>query len=298
MTLTENDVTCEELYKQRRKFLKTLTGIGLSGLGLSTASCSLSEGASLKDELTKYRSITHYNNFYEFGVEKEDPAEYAHTLKTNPWSVVVEGECEKSGEYSLEDILKPMDIEERIYRFRCVEGWSMVIPWNGFTLGALLKRFQPTSKAKFVYFETLYDPEMMPGQDSDVLDWPYVEALRIDEAMNDLTLLSTGIYGKSLLNQNGAPLRLVVPWKYGFKSIKSIVRIRFTEHQPINTWQKMAPAEYSFYSNVNPHVAHPRWSQKKERRIGEFKKRETLMFNGYAEQVASMYKGMDLKINF
>jgi sulfoxide reductase catalytic subunit YedY len=212
--------------------------------------------------------------------------------------VVVEGECEKTGRYDLEDLLKPVSIEERTYRFRCVEGWSMVIPWMGFPLAELIKRMKPTSKAKYVYFETLHDPKQMPGQKTSVLDWPYLEALRIDEAMNPLTLLATGIYGKDLLNQNGAPLRLVVPWKYGFKSIKSIAKIRFETEQPINSWQKANALEYGFYSNVNPQVNHPRWSQRKERRIGEFRKRKTLLFNGYSEQVASLYKGMDLKKNF
>jgi len=212
--------------------------------------------------------------------------------------VMVEGECEKPGRYNLEDLLKPLSIEERTYRFRCVEGWSMVIPWMGVPLAELIKRMKPTSKAKYVYFETLYDPKQMPGQKKAVLDWPYKEALRIDEAMNPLTLLATGVYGKDLLNQNGAPLRLVVPWKYGFKSIKSIVKIRFEEQQPINSWQKANALEYGFYSNVNPKVNHPRWSQRKERRIGEFRKRKTLMFNGYADQVASLYTGMDLTKNF
>ncbi len=247
------------------------------------------------EEATSYKNITTYNNFYEFGTSKEAPAENAHTLKTSPWSVTIDGECEKAGTYTLEDILKPHDIEEHIYRFRCVEGWSMIIPWQGFKLGDLIKRFKPTSKAKYVQFETLYDPKQMPGQRRDVLDWPYVEGLRMDEAMNSLTLLATGLYGKDLPNQNGAPLRLVVPWKYGFKNIKSIVRISFVEKQPISAWMKAAPNEYGFYSNVNPNVPHPRWSQKHERRIGELLKRDTLMFNGYTEQVASMYQGMDLK---
>ena len=212
--------------------------------------------------------------------------------------MTIEGECEKPGTYALEDLVRPHALEERIYRLRCVEGWSMVIPWLGFPLGELLKRFRPTSRAKYVVFETLYDPEQMPGQKWPILKWPYVEGLRMDEAMHPLTLLAVGMYGKVLPNQNGAPLRLVVPWKYGFKSIKSIVKIRFQEQQPVTTWMRAAPREYGFYSNVNPEVDHPRWSQKKERRIGEFFKRDTLMFNGYAEEVAHLYRGMDLRKYF
>ena len=292
--IRENEVTDYSTYLSRRDFIKTGIGLSLAGLGIS--STAHAKAYKLGDEeATSYKNITTYNNFYEFGTSKEAPAENAHTLKTSPWSVTIDGECEKAGTYTLEDILKPHDIEEHIYRFRCVEGWSMIIPWQGFKLGDLIKRFKPTSKAKYVQFETLYDPKQMPGQRRDVLDWPYVEGLRMDEAMNSLTLLATGLYGKDLPNQNGAPLRLVVPWKYGFKNIKSIVRISFVEKQPISAWMKAAPNEYGFYSNVNPNVPHPRWSQKRERRIGEFLKRDTLMFNGYAEQVASMYQGMDLK---
>ena len=219
-------------------------------------------------------------------------------LKTDPWSVSIEGECEKPGVIALEDLIKPQDLEERIYRLRCVEAWSMVIPWMGVELGPLLQRFQPTSKAKYVEFTTLYDRDNLPGQRFPVLDWPYVEGLRIDEAMNPLSMLVLGLYGKQLPNQNGAPLRLVVPWKYGFKSIKSIVKIRFTETQPDTSWNLSASNEYGFYSNVNPEVDHPRWSQSRERRIGELRKRKTLPFNGYAEQVAALYSGMDLKRNF
>ena len=295
--LKDHDVTDESLYRDRRKFIKTM-GAGSILLGSSLAGNVLNAKArqdDLKSELTSYKDITTYNNFYEFGTGKSDPAINAHTLKTSPWSVTVDGECAKPGSFALEDLLKPMQTEERIYRFRCVEGWSMVIPWMGFELGKLLKRFEPTSKAKYVYFETLLDPEQMPGQKRSVLEWPYVEGLRIDEAMHPLTLLATGIYGKDLLNQNGAPLRLVVPWKYGFKSIKSIVKIHFLEEQPISSWQKANAVEYGFYSNVNPDVDHPRWSQKRERRIGEFRKRKTLFLNGYADEVAALYKGMDLK---
>jgi sulfoxide reductase catalytic subunit YedY len=271
------------------------------GLGLAESAQALSkdkEYALEGDEVTSYKDITTYNNFYEFGTGKGDPAKNAHRLPTSPWSIVVEGECEKAGRYSLEDILKPHDSEDRVYRFRCVEGWSMVIPWQGFPLSDLIKRFQPTSKAKYVRFETLHDPEHMLGQRRPILDWPYVEGLRMDEAMHPLTILATGLYGKTLPNQNGAPLRLVVPWKYGFKNIKSIAKISFVEKQPVSAWTKSIPEEYGFYSNVNPSVAHPRWSQKRERRIGDFFKRDTLMFNGYADQVASLYSGMDLKKHF
>jgi sulfoxide reductase catalytic subunit YedY len=241
--------------------------------------------------------ITHYNNYYEFGTGKTDPAAYAGELKTRPWSVAVEGEAEVTGSFPLEEFLKPYALEERIYRFRCVEAWSMVIPWVGFPLAAMLKRFKPTSKAKFVAFETLYRPSQMPGQESAILPWPYREGLRIDEAMNPLAFMVVGLYGKVLPNQNGAPLRLIVPWKYGFKGIKSIVKIRFTETQPVTTWNEAFPDEYGFYANVNPHVPHPRWSQASERRIGAsiFHERQpTLMFNGYAEEVAYLYRGMNL----
>lgn len=300
--LTDNDVTDYSVYLKRREFIKAgsaaLAGIGLAGVMGKVSAKTPTSTFSTDEEPTSWESATTYNNYYEFGTDKSDPAKNAHTLITDPWSVKVDGECEKPGEYTLEDIVQPMTIEERIYRMRCVEGWSMVIPWNGFQLGDLLKRFEPTSKAKYVRFETLADPKQMPGVKRNVLDWPYVEGLRMDEAMHPLTMLSTGIYGKTLPNQNGAPLRLVVPWKYGFKSIKSIIRISFTEDQPLNSWERSAPSEYGFYSNVNPDVAHPRWSQRRERRIGEFRKRKTLMFNGYADQVASLYAGMDLRKNF
>ncbi len=299
--LSENEVTDYSIYQNRRTFMKTAAGIGIaavSGLPVINASAKTVSPYSTDEKLTEYKDITTYCNFYEFGTGKSDPAENAHTLVTSPWDVIVEGECEKPGKYNLEDLLKPVSVEERIYRFRCVEGWSMVIPWMGFPLADLIKRMQPTSKAKYVYFETLHDPEQMPGQKRAVLDWPYVEGLRMDEAMNPLTLMGTGIYGKDLLNQNGAPLRLVVPWKYGFKSIKSIAKIRFSETQPVNSWQKANRNEYGFFSNVNPDVSHPRWSQRKERRIGQFRKIKTQKFNGYGEQVASLYAGMDLKKNY
>ena len=297
--IKENDVTDFELYQSRRKFMKNAAGVGIAAVSglpiIETMAKAPVSPYSTDEKLTDYDDITSYCNFYEFGTGKSDPAKNAHTLITSPWDVVVEGECEKPGKYNLEDLLKPVSIEERIYRFRCVEGWSMVIPWMGFPLSDLIKRMQPTSKAKYVYFETLYNPEQMPGQKREVLDWPYVEGLRMDEAMNPLTLMGTGIYGKDLLNQNGAPLRLVVPWKYGFKNIKSIAKIRFSETQPENTWQKANKHEYGFFSNVNPDVSHPRWSQRKERRIGQFRKIKTKLFNGYEEQVASLYTGMDLK---
>ncbi len=299
--LSENEVTDFSIYQNRRKFMKTAAGIGIaavSGLPIIEASAKSVSPYSTDEKLTDYKDITTYCNFYEFGTGKDDPAKNAHTLVTSPWDVIVEGECEKPGKYNLEDLLKPVSVEERIYRFRCVEGWSMVIPWMGFPLADLIMRMQPTSKAKYVYFETLHNPEQMPGQKRAVLDWPYVEGLRMDEAMNPLTLMGTGIYGKDLLNQNGAPLRLVVPWKYGFKSIKSIAKIRFSETQPVNSWQKANKNEYGFFSNVNPDVSHPRWSQRKERRIGQFRKIKTQKFNGYGDQVASLYAGMDLKKNY
>ncbi|MBI5461412.1 MAG: protein-methionine-sulfoxide reductase catalytic subunit MsrP [Gammaproteobacteria bacterium] len=302
-----SEITPESVYRERRRFMQA--GLALSGAALLgeapfaqatvTPFTGLTRSAfSVDESQTEYKDVTGYNNFYEFGTGKEDPAANAHTLRTSPWSVTVEGECAKPGTYTLEDILKPHALEERIYRLRCVEGWSMVIPWIGFPLADLIKRFEPTGNAKYVEFETLRDPERMPGQRRSVLHWPYVEGLRMDEAMHPLTLMAVGLYGAALPKQNGAPIRLVVPWKYGFKSIKSIVKIRFVEQQPLSSWTRAAPDEYGFYSNVNPEVDHPRWSQRSERRIGEFLKRKTLMFNGYAEQVASLYAGMDLRKNF
>jgi methionine sulfoxide reductase catalytic subunit len=253
---------------------------------------------SAADAPNSYADITTYNNYYEFGTDKSDPSQNAQNFRTRPWNVTIGGEAEVTGTYSLEDILKPHPLEERIYRLRCVEAWSMVVPWVGFPLGDLLKRFKPTSKAKFVEFKTLLDPKQMPGQRSSVLEWPYVEGLRIDEAMHPLTLLAVGLYGKVLPNQNGAPLRLIVPWKYGFKGIKSIVSIKFTERAPRTTWAGSASNEYGFFANVNPEVDHPRWSQATERHIGANAfgpRRPTLPFNGYAAQVASLYTGMDLR---
>ena len=255
-------------------------------------------GAMVMDKLTPQKDATSYNNFYEFGTDKSDPARNAHTLKTRPWTVAVEGAVAKPRVYGIDELLKLAPMEERIYRLRCVEGWSMVIPWVGWSLSALIKQVEPTGNAKFVEFHTLADPKTMPFVGSRVLEWPYVEGLRIDEAMHPLTLMAFGMYGEVLPNQNGAPLRLVVPWKYGFKSAKSIVRIRFVEKQPVSSWMSAAPREYGFYSNVNPEVDHPRWSQAKERRIGEFLKRKTLMFNGYGEQVARMYSNLDLRRYF
>ena len=285
-----SEITPPALYAQRRAFIKgtaALAGAALLGPGLVRAA---------DDDLkpTPYKDITSYNNFYEFGASKTDPAAYAGRLKTRPWTVTVEGHCEKPGQYALEDILAPHTPEERIYRLRCVEAWSMVVPWLGIPLGKILPRFQPTASAKYVEFTTLLDPAQMPGQKTRLLDWPYVEGLHMDEALHPLTLFATGLYGKELPNQNGAPLRLVVPWKYGFKSIKSIVKIRFSEQMPRTSWASENPAEYGFYANVNPEVDHPRWSQRKERRIGEFFRRDTLPFNGYAAEVAGLYTGMDL----
>ena len=302
--ISESEVTPYEIYQQRRSFIKAGIGMAATAVLPSLANARVVIGNyttgrfSTKEERTAFKDVTSYNNFYEFGTSKSDPARHAHRLITDPWSLMIEGAVEKPGAYTLEDILKPHPLEERIYRLRCVEGWSMVIPWIGFPLADLIKRFRPASNAKYVEFITLQDKKQMPGTRRRVLDWPYTEGLRMDEAMNPLTLMAVGLYGKVLPNQNGAPIRLVVPWKYGFKSIKSIVKIRFVEKQPVSSWMKAGPREYGFYSNVNPDVPHPRWSQKKERRIGEFRKRKTLMFNGYGEQVASMYTGMDLKKYF
>jgi sulfoxide reductase catalytic subunit YedY len=250
------------------------------------------------DKPTSLDDVTHYNNFYEFGTDKSDPAGYEGKLKTRPWTVTVGGECAKPATVDVDDLIRPNRLEERVYRHRCVEAWSMVIPWDGVPLGPVLQRFEPTSKARFVAFQTLMDPMQMPGERLHFFDWPYTEGLRLDEAMHPLTLLAVGLYGETLRTQNGAPLRVVVPWKYGFKSIKSIVAVRFVENQPKTLWNSFAPNEYGFYSNVNPTVDHPRWSQAEERRIGEFLRRPTLMFNGYGEQVASLYAGMDLKKDF
>ena len=313
------EITPQALYEGRRDLLKLMAG-GAAGAALASwagrealaaepgklarlaGAKSAVPGALTMEKPTSYQDATSYNNFYEFGTDKADPARHAHTLKTRPWTVAIEGEVAKPGSYDLDALLKLSPMEERIYRLRCVEGWSMVIPWVGYSLAELIRKVEPTSKARFVEFVTLADKAQMPGVRSGVLDWPYVEGLRLDEAMHPLTLLAFGMYGEVLPNQNGAPLRLVVPWKYGFKSAKSIVKIRFVEKQPVSSWTKAAQQEYGFYSNVNPKVDHPRWSQASERRIGEdglfAKKRPTLMFNGYEAQVGQLYAGMDLKKNY
>jgi len=313
-----SEITPRAVYEQRRQLLQAAAaaavGTGLAAwagrqalaqtpgpgkLARLPGARSIVPGAATMEKLTSYQDATSYNNFYEFGTDKSDPARYAHTLKPRPWTVTVEGEVRKPGVLDLDTLMKTAPLDERIYRLRCVEGWSMVIPWVGFSLSELIRRVEPTGNAKFVQFVTLADPAQMPGVRSSVLDWPYVEGLRMDEAMHPLTLLAFGLYGEVLPNQNGAPVRVVVPWKYGFKSAKSIVRIRFVEKQPQTAWEKAIAGEYGFYSNVNPHVDHPRWSQATERRIGEdglfAKKRATLMFNGYESQVAQLYAGMDLK---
>lgn len=296
--ISESEVTPYDLYLNRRKFIGRAGKLALLG-ALAPASVAASEvfggGVRQEDEPNSYEDITQYNNFYEFGTGKADPARNAGEFRPRPWTVEVVGECEKPGEFDIDDLMGRFPSEERIYRLRCVEAWSMVIPWMGFPLKDLLAWVQPTSKAKYVEFTTLYDPDQMPGQRRAVLDWPYVESVRMDEAMHPLALMVTGLYGKQLPNQNGAPLRLALPWKYGFKSIKSIVRIRLTEDMPGTSWNRVLPSEYGFFANVNPEVDHPRWSQARERRLGEFSRRPTLMFNGYADEVASLYEGMDLQ---
>ena len=313
-----SEITPRAVYEQRRTLLRLMAG-GAAGAVLAgwaqreaiaqapspgklaalPGARSSVAGAMLMDKPTAYADVTGYNNFYEFGTDKSDPAQEAGSLKTRPWTVVIEGEVKKPQVFGIEDLLKLSPQEDRTYRMRCVEGWSMVIPWVGYSLAELIKRVEPTGNAKYVQFVSLSDPKQMPGVGSRVLDWPYVEGLRMDEAMNPLTLLAFGLYGEVLPNQNGAPVRVVVPWKYGFKSGKSIVKIRFVEKQPKTSWELAAPNEYGFYSNVNPNVDHPRWSQARERRIGEdglfAKKRPTLMFNGYEAQVGQLYAGMDLK---
>lgn len=307
--ILSSEITDQAIYLQRRKFMTSSIGlaaasallapqVSVAGYGGKILKFSEDKLFNKSEDLTSFDKITHYNNYYEFGTDKYSPAKNAQALTIDPWSIQIEGEVEKTGVLHLEDILKQNPLEERIYRLRCVERWSMVIPWIGFPLANLIKQAKPTSKAKYVQFETLERPSEMTGQKRNVLPWPYIEGLRMDEAMNPLTLIAVGLYGEVLPKQNGAPLRLVVPWKYGFKSIKSIVKITFTENKPVSSWTKVAPNEYGFYSNVNPEVDHPRWSQRKERRIGDFLKRKTLAFNGYADQVASLYSGMDLKKYF
>jgi methionine sulfoxide reductase catalytic subunit len=301
--INSTEITPQALFQSRRQFMQLTAGATLAAMLPSSvwAGVKLSGKKSaytLDEELTPLKDVTQYNNFYEFGTGKEDPAKNAGTLKTTPWTIAIEGEVKKPKVFGIEELLKLAPMEERIYRLRCVEAWSMVVPWLGYPLAELLKQVEPTSKAKYVEFISLHDPEQMPGQKTAVLEWPYREGLRLDEAMHPLTLLTFGLYGEVLPNQNGAPVRLVVPWKYGFKSAKSIVKIRLVEKQPVTSWMQAGPGEYGFYSNVNPEVDHKRWSQAKERRIGEFLKRKTLMFNGYGEEVAQLYTGMDLAKNF
>ncbi len=325
--LPESQVTDESVYLSRRRFMQlgaagaaitAMPALGAERTVLNSPAAQRDSAPWLNDKLatvrpgpystnedpTPFEYVAQYNNFYEFGTGKSDPAENAQEFVTDPWSVEIEGEAEVTGKFQLEDIVKPHELEERIYRLRCVEAWSMVVPWIGFPLGDLLKRFKPTSDAKYVRFETLYDPKQMPGQRSvfTAIDYPYIEGLRMDEAMNDLSFMAVGLYGNALPPQNGAPLRLVVPWKYGFKSIKSIVRISFTKRRPKTTWEISNPREYGFYANVNPDVDHPRWSQASERRLPSSlfnqNRVETIAFNGYAEQVAGLYSGMNLRRNF
>jgi sulfoxide reductase catalytic subunit YedY len=313
--IRSSEITDKKLYLNRREFIRATTGTAAAvATGVLGAEAFLQAATpaphgrkldnvqksafSTDEKPNKWEEITTYNNYYEFGTDKDSPSMLARNFKTEPWTVTVEGECAKKAAWHLEDILKGQTLEDRIYRHRCVEAWSMIIPWVGFPLSDFIKKCEPTSKAKYVEFTTLYDPKQMPGVRSPVLRWPYVEGLRLDEAMHPLTILAVGLYGEVIPNQDGAPLRLAVPWKYGFKHIKSIVKIKFVEKQPLNTWQESAPQEYGFYSNVNPSVDHPRWSQASERRIGEFLRRKTMMFNGYGDQVASLYSGMDLKKNY
>jgi sulfoxide reductase catalytic subunit YedY len=308
--IAPSEITPPEVFFNRRTLLAGALASGATALARAGESSAPTGRAlpfkrnaqwSVAEAPNKYNDITSYNNFYEFGTDKDDPAKNAGALRTSPWNVTVDGEADVKGTFTLEDILKPHPLEERVYRFRCVEAWSLVVPWVGFPLADLLARFKPTSKARFVGFTTLYDPKQMPGERFPVLQWPYVEALRMDEAMHPLTLMVVGLYGQVLPNQDGAPLRLIVPWKYGFKSIKSIVKISFLERAPRTTWNIAAPDEYGFFANVNPHVDHPRWSQATERRIGApflSARRPTLMFNGYEAQVARLYQGVDLRRYF
>ncbi len=315
--IPSSEITSEQVYLGRREFMRLAGGAALAAAaGSLAAGCENFDAAiaettaagpqsplsgikekvvTTDEKLNTFEQITSYNNFYEFGLGKDDPQRYAGQMKTSPWKVKIEGHCAKPAEYLLEDLIRPFQLEERVYRLRCVEAWSMVIPWVGVPLSSVLNRAEPTGKAAFVEFTTLLRPSQMPGVHQPALDWPYVEGLRMDEAMHPLTILAVGLYGKTLMNQNGAPIRLVVPWKYGFKSIKSIVRIRFVDKMPRTSWNTATPSEYGFYSNVNPEVDHPRWTQARERRIGELGRRPTLMFNGYGDQVASMYNGMDLR---
>jgi len=309
--IPSSEITSKSLYMDRRKFM---TSAALFGAAVATAGCEFvkpSQTVSANTKLTtttsplsttetptSFKDITNYNNFYEFSTDKYGPAELSRKFRTSPWTVKVGGAVKEKKTYDIDALMKLASLEDRIYRHRCVEGWSMVIPWVGYSLSNLINQLQPTSKAKYVMFTTLMDLGQFPGQRSPVLEWPYTEGLRMDEAMHPLTLLTFGLYGETLPNQDGAPVRIVIPWKYGFKSIKSIVKIEFVDYEPPTAWNRAAPNEYGFYSNVNPNVDHPRWSQATERRIGEFRKRPTLMFNGYSDQVATLYNGMDLKKHF
>jgi sulfoxide reductase catalytic subunit YedY len=316
--IRSSEITDRKLYLNRREFLRTTAGVAAVGAGVMAASNVISAAGQVaphgrklegvrksplsltleQEKPNTWEQITTYNNYYEFGTDKESPSMTAGKLRTEPWMINIDGECAKKGTFPIEELTKGLPLEERIYRHRCVEAWSMVMPWAGVQLSEFIKRLEPTSRAKFVEFYTLYDPGQMPGVRMPVLRWPYLEALRMDEAMHPLAILATGLYGETIPKQDGAPIRLIVPWKYGFKGAKSINRIRFVEKQPLNTWQESAPQEYGFYSNVNPNVDHPRWSQASERRIGEFFKRKTLMFNGYVDQVQGLYAGLDLKKNY
>ena len=320
--IPSSEITDEKLYVRRREFIRLAgsaivaaaagplipgctndpVSAGAAGEPLAAGQMALSnvkpKVVTTDEKLNSFEEISSYNNFYEFGLGKDDPKRYGDRMKTSPWKVKIDGQCNKPAEYLLEDLIKPVQLEERIYRLRCVEAWSMVIPWVGIPLSSILNRAEPNAKATFVEFTTLLRPSEMPGQNQPSLNWPYTEGLRMDEAMHPLTIMAVGLYGKTLPNQNGAPLRLVVPWKYGFKSIKSIVRIRFVDKMPPTAWSDATPSEYGFYSNVNPEVDHPRWTQARERRIGELSRRPTLMFNGYGDQVASLYAGMDLKKHY
>jgi len=305
--IKSSEITPKELYMDRRKFIVSSAAVAGMGLIKPDSLFSLQEQQETKlkiskkgeytvaEKLTSYEETTGYTNYYEFSTSKREPTKLAKDFKTRPWTVSIEGEVKEPLKFDMDEIINMFPLEERTYRWRCVEAWGMTIPWIGYPLGAFIKKCEPTSKAKFVEFTTIYDPDQMPGQKTRALDWPYVEGLRMDEAMHPLALLGVGMYGEILPNQNGAPLRLVVPWKYGFKSGKSIVRIRFLEKMPKTTWNKKRPEEYGFYANVNPNVDHPRWTQKTERRIGESGRRKTLMFNGYEEEIGSLYSGMDLK---
>jgi sulfoxide reductase catalytic subunit YedY len=315
--IKSSEITDEKHYLDRRRFIVAAGAAGVVAVGAAWAGGVLTpgllrarpgrpagdgEGAAYPtqagDKVNSFEDITSYNNYYEFGTDKEDPKKNAHMLHTRPWTIEVTGLVKKPATYQIDDLVKPYKLQDRVYRLRCVEAWSMVIPWQGIPLADMIKRFEPLPSAKYIAFTTLLRPSEMPGQRRRILPWPYVEGLRIDEAMHPLTLMVTGLYGRTLPNQNGAPLRLIVPWKYGFKGIKSIVKIEFVERQPPTTWNIAAPNEYGFYANVNPTVDHPRWTQSRERRIGEFRRRPTLMFNGYGDQVAGLYTGMDLRVNY